>query len=105
MSTLNKDKVFGNLLQNFSPWILATACTLLLALLALFFSVGYVQGNLVGRRTSAPRDTITVAAPALPAPPKLGLLAQQLPASEWALRWKTGSLDSIRDASMPIDSL
>ncbi len=36
MSTLKNDKINGSFLQNISPWILATACTLLLALLALF---------------------------------------------------------------------
>ena len=41
MTTLPKAERKGNLLLNFSPWILATACTLLLVLLVIFAVSNY----------------------------------------------------------------
>ncbi len=41
MTTLQKAEKKGNLLLNFSPWILATACTLLLVLLSIFAVSNY----------------------------------------------------------------
>jgi two-component system sensor histidine kinase HydH len=41
MTTLQKTEKKGNLLLNFSPWLLATACTLLLVLLAIFAVSNY----------------------------------------------------------------
>lgn len=41
MTTLQKAERKGNLLLSFSPWILATACTLLLVLLAIFAVSNY----------------------------------------------------------------
>lgn len=41
MTTLQKTERKGNLLLNFSPWILATACTFLLVLLAIFAVSNY----------------------------------------------------------------
>ena len=86
-------------------WRRPALATASLALLALFFSVGYVQGNLVGRRTVATDDASTVAAMALPPPPDLGVFAVQVQATEWSSQWGTGAHDTVQSAFMPVDSL
>ena len=86
-------------------WHHPTMAAASLALLALFFSAGYVQGNLVGRRTAEPRESISIAAPALPAPPDLGPLAAQVQTAEWSSQWGLGDHDSIQSTFMPVDSL
>ena len=73
------------------------------ALLALFFSAGYVQGSLVGRRAATGPETQQAQVRSLPTPPELGLFTLQTASSMHG--WSTGMGDSIRDVAPPVDSL
>lgn len=75
-----------------------------MALLALFFSAGYVQGNLVGRRGLETARPQVEAVRTLPEPPELGLLTLQTASVDRSPAWAAGLPESMRVAPA-VDSL
>jgi hypothetical protein len=73
------------------------------ALLALFFSAGFVQGSLMERRAQDRPDGRVVRSRTLPSPPDLGLLAAHTVSSA-ASDWSTDRAESVR-VSPAVDSL
>jgi hypothetical protein len=65
-----------------------------LALVALFFSAGFVQGSLMERRAQERQDVRVVRSRALPPPPELGLLALQTVSSS-ATTWSIDRAESV----------
>jgi predicted anti-sigma-YlaC factor YlaD len=73
------------------------------ALVALFFSAGFVQGSLMERRAQERQDVRVVRSRALPAPPELGMLALQTVSSS-TNSWSIDRAESVGVAHA-VDSL
>jgi hypothetical protein len=76
-----------------------------IALLALFFSAGYVQGNLMGRRAVSDPTMHTAVARPLPTPPELGLPILQTASTISVSSWGSEAKDSVGHVAPLVDSL